>query len=204
MIRLARAGYDVEGIDINEAAVGHCNARLRRNGFRPTARIGDIAELSVGRRFDAVICMLNGFRHLLTEEAAQSHLESVARALVPGGLYILGVELTPNRGRAGRDSLAMATRGRLTIVSRIGRRAMDRARRLETRTIVLDVYTPSTWRRLTDTMTLRTYSYDQLMDLIAHAPGLELVRTMDMDRATGDPPPVHPTTERAVFVMRRS
>ena len=201
MIRFARSGFAVEGIDENAAALGYCNGRLRRAGFPPSAHAGDIANFSVKRRFDAVICMLNGFRHLLTEDAARSHLASVACALRPGGLYALGLELTPT---VLRDSRSLVTRGRVTLISRLIRRSVDVRRRVERRELEVDVYTPTRWRRIKDTILLRTYSAEQLGRLVRGERRLELVRTLDVDRLVRvPPPPIGPATERAVFVLRR-
>ena len=200
MIRLARRSFGVEGIDENAAALGYCNHRLRRAGFPPSAHAGDIANFSVKRRFDAVICMLNGFRHLLTEDAARSHLASVARALRPGGLYALGLELTPT---VLRDSRRLVTRGRVTVISRLIRRSVDMKRRVERRDLEVDVHTPTRWRRIKDTLVLRTYSAEQLQQLVRGERRLELVRTLDVDRPVRVPPPIGPATERAVFLLRR-
>ena len=204
MVRLARAGFRVEGIDLSPQALTYCNGRLERAGFRSTARTGDLADFSAPRRFDAVICMLNGFRHLPNDHVARSHLACVARALRPGGLCVLGLELTPTASSVRRESRTMATRGRLTVISRLLRRSIDATRRVEQRDLEVDVHTPTAWRRIEDTLSLRTYTAAQLAQLLGEQRGLELVRSMDLDDAARVPRPVGPATERAVFVLRRS
>lgn len=204
MVRLARAGLRVEGIDVSSRALTHCNKRLNRAGFRSTARTGDLADFSVPRQFDAVICMLNGFRHLPNDHVARSHLASVARALRPGGLCVLGLELTPTAASVRRESRTMATRGRLTVISRLVRRSIDVTRRVERRDLEVDIHTPAAWRRIADTLTLRTYTAAQLEQLLGDQRGLKLVRSMDLDGAALAPYPVGPATERAVYVLRRS
>ena len=44
---------------------------------------------------DIAYCFVNTFRHLLTEEDAVQHLQSVAASLRPGGLYLLGLHMLP-------------------------------------------------------------------------------------------------------------
>ena len=49
--------------------------------------------------FDFAFNLIDSFRHLLTEEAARSHLAAVARALRPGAVYVLGLDVTGDMAR---------------------------------------------------------------------------------------------------------
>ncbi len=54
----------------------------------------DAARFAVRQEsFDCAFCLIDSFRYLTTEDAARAHLRSVARALRPGGIYVLGFEL---------------------------------------------------------------------------------------------------------------
>ena len=46
---------------------------------------------------------INSFRHLPTEAAAVGHLESLAKAVRVGGIYALGLHLTPTKGEASDE-----------------------------------------------------------------------------------------------------
>ncbi len=95
LIRFTEAGFHVFGNDLNLCAVQFCNARFGRRGFAPAAVVADMADFRVRKKFDAAYNMINSFRHLPTEEAAEAHLRCTARALAKGGLYVLGLHLTP-------------------------------------------------------------------------------------------------------------
>ncbi len=95
LIKLAQAGYDVSGNDLNPKAVEFCNRRLERRGFEPTAMVGDMADFRLPKKVDAAFNLINSFRHLPNEQSATAHLQCVARALRKGGLYLLGLHLTP-------------------------------------------------------------------------------------------------------------
>ena len=104
--QFAKAGYNVSGNDLNERAVAFCNARLARYGLPETAVVGDMADFRLPRKVDAAYNPINSFRHLPDEETAAAHLECIAAALAKGGIYVLGLHLTPTRGRAdGRGAL---------------------------------------------------------------------------------------------------
>jgi SAM-dependent methyltransferase len=78
--RLAKAGYETSGLDLNPRAVDYCNRRLKRHGLPPTAFVGDMADFRLRRKMDASFNMINSFRHLTKEAEAEAHLRCMARA----------------------------------------------------------------------------------------------------------------------------
>ncbi|MCH8830747.1 MAG: class I SAM-dependent methyltransferase, partial [Planctomycetes bacterium] len=74
LIRFALAGFEVGGNDLNAKAVEYCNARLVRRGFVATAFVGDMADFRLRKKCDAAFNMINSFRHLPDETAAENHL----------------------------------------------------------------------------------------------------------------------------------
>jgi SAM-dependent methyltransferase len=60
LYRLAKAGYEVSGLDLNARAVHYCNRRLERHGFSPTAGVGDMSCFRLKRKVDAAFNMING------------------------------------------------------------------------------------------------------------------------------------------------
>jgi hypothetical protein len=71
MISRARENAAAAGIDV---------------AFR-TAGLGDLASL--GRSFDAVICLGNSLPHLLTAQAVAGAMSDFAAVLAPGGLLVV-------------------------------------------------------------------------------------------------------------------
>ena len=95
VVEMAARGYHVTGLDLNEKALDFLRKRLRRRKLRAEVLRADMTDFTLPQPADAAFCLLNSFRHLLSEAAARSHLEAVARNLRPGGIYILGLHLLP-------------------------------------------------------------------------------------------------------------
>ncbi len=95
LTEMAARGYQVTGLDLNEKALAYLRKRLVRRRLSAEAYRADMADFRLPRPADAAYCMVNSFRHLLTEEAARRHLECVAEHLRPGGIYLLGLHLVP-------------------------------------------------------------------------------------------------------------
>ncbi len=203
LVKLAAAGYAVSGNDLNPAAVAYCNRRLVRHGFPATASVGDMAGFRLARPVDAAFNTVSSFRHLESEAKARSHLDCVATSLAPGGLYVLGIHLTPlGRRDCDRETWSVR-RGRLAVVSRLRSLGMDRRRRRERIRVTFDVSTPSRQLRLVDEMTLRTYTAEQFCRLLEATSALEIVATFDFGYDIGRPIRVDDRTEDVVYVLRK-
>ncbi|MEM6798568.1 MAG: class I SAM-dependent methyltransferase [Planctomycetota bacterium] len=205
MYRLAKAGYEVTGNDLNAKAVAYCNGRLRRHGLPETAVVGDMTDFRLPRKVDAAFNTINSFRHLATERQAEDHLACVARALRKGGLYLLGLHLTPPAGPPTADEESWsARRGHLCVVSHMWTLETNRRRRRETVGMSFDVYTPTESFRLENRVDFRTYTSAQMADLIGKVAGLEIVETYDFAYAIDRPIDVGPAVEDIVYVLRRT
>jgi SAM-dependent methyltransferase len=203
LIRLAKAGYEVAGNDLNSKAVEFCNDRLERHGFSRTVSVGDMADFRVRRRFDAAYNMINSFRHLATEAQAEAHLRCVADALHPGGLYVLGLHLTPRKGPYTEEESWSARRGHLAVTSYMWTKHRDLRRRNEKLGLVFHIHTPTRSFRIEDEMDYRTYTAEQFQRLLRTEPRLEAAATYDFHYRLSRPTVVGPRTEDVVFVLRR-
>ena len=203
LVKLAQAGFAVGGNDLNPAAVEYCNARLERLGFRPTAVVGDMADFKLKRKIDAAFNMINSFRHLPTHELALAHLQCMADALRKGGIYLLGLHLTPTACEPMDEESWAARRGNLVVLSQMRVKKLDLRRRRETVSMQLDIYTPTRVFRLTDTIHFRTYTRRQMEDLLRAVPSLQLIATHDFAYEIDKPIRVNGSTEDVVFVLRK-
>jgi SAM-dependent methyltransferase len=88
LIRLARRGYQVSGLDLSAKNIAYLRERAAAGGLPVDLRVGDMTRFALPTRVDAAICMQDSQGHLLTNRAILEHLRSVARALRPEGLYI--------------------------------------------------------------------------------------------------------------------
>lgn len=203
LIKLAQQGFDVGGNDLNPKAVDFCNDRLARHGFSRTAVVGDMSDFSVKRKFDAAFNMINSFRHLPTEKAAESHLRCVAKALNKGGLYLLGLHLTPTKGGAIENEAWSARRGQLAVNSYMWTKCRDLKGRNEELGMTFDVYTPTRQFRIEDEMHYRIYTARHIRSLLARVPEFTVLGTYDFCYDIDEPIEIDAETEDVVFILRK-
>lgn len=212
MFRLAQAGYQVAGNDLAAPAVEYCNDRLERHGFPRTAVVGDMCDFTVSdfagqkksaKKFDAAFNMINTFRHLPSEDHARRHLECTAGALRKGGLYLLGLHLTPTRGEPMDEEHWHARRGNLTVLSRLWTIEHNRRKRVDRVRMSFDVYTPTRSFRLVNCADFRIYTSRQMSDLLDSVPQLEVVETYDFAYNIERPIKIGPETEDVVYVLKK-
>jgi len=203
LFRLAKAGYRVAGNDLNPKAVAYCNQRFQRHGLKPAAEVGDMCDFSLRRPVDAAFNMINSFRHLPDENAAEAHLRCVARALAPGGLYLLGLHLTPGVEQECTEESWSARRGHLGVISRLWSIDVDKRKRIERVGMTVDVYTPTDIFRIENEMAFRTYTARQIAALLRRIPELEVLETFDFAYDIDEPTEVGEDTEDVVYVLGR-
>lgn len=203
MFRLAKSGYEVSGLDLNEKAVAYCNARLKRHGFAESAFVADMTDFRLGRKADVAFNMINSFRHLQTEKQAKDHLTCVANCLRRGGLYVLGLHLTPTTCGPSEEESWSAARGNLCVNTRLWTTERDLKKRRETFSMTFDVYTPTLSFRIENAISFRTHTAPQMARLIDSAGGFEIVATHDFAYDVNEPISVDSNTEDVVYILRK-
>jgi SAM-dependent methyltransferase len=203
LIKLAQRGFQVCGWDTNRTAVDYCNRRFRRHGLPPPALLGDVVNVSLPSRVDAAFNMMSSFQLLPTERAAESHLRSMAAIVAKGGLYILGLHLTPSRGRLIENERYAATRGKVSVGCRIWTKEI-RARQRQIRCgMSTEVRTPRTHVRIVEDCVFRSYSMRQIQRLFDNLGFFEIAATYDYHYDIKDPISVDAETQDVVYVLRR-
>lgn len=201
---LARRGHHVDGLDLNPKAIEFCNARFQRHGMPYRAFVADMSDFRLKRKSDIAFNTINSFRHLSTEAAARGHLRSMAGAVRVGGLYLLGVHLTPTAAPASDGESWSARRGHLTVNTHMWTNSRDPKKRVEKFGIRFDIHRPSGSFRITDELVLRSYTQRQMESLIKQSGMWETVATYDFGYDLGDPITVDAASEDVVYVLRRS
>ncbi|MEM9353550.1 MAG: class I SAM-dependent methyltransferase [Planctomycetota bacterium] len=202
LFRLAGLGFDVGGLDLNPAMVDYCNARLEKHGRPGRVTLGDMTDFRVQRPYEAAFNLINSFRHLTTEKAAIDHLRCVARALHPGGLYVLGLHLTPLDIEPLQEESWPARRGNLAVLSRLWIVSADYQRRYEEVGMSYDVYTPTKQFRIEGRSRFRTYTAAQFEKTLKSAGVFEVVATHDFGYDAGEDIEIQGETEDIVYVLR--
>lgn len=201
--RLAAAGFNMLGIDLNPRAVEYCRQRLARRRLAGWVEVADMTDFQLPRPVDLAYNMINSFRHLTREEAAESHLRAVARAVEPGGLYVLALHLTPGEGPGTDEETWTSRRGTLQVTTRLWTLSKDPVRREERLALAFDVVTPRRSFQLRDELTFRTYTRHQLMELLLRVPEWEIAGTFDFHYDLDEPIQLNDQTEDVIFVLRR-
>ncbi len=204
LYRLAEEGYDVHGIDLNPAAVEYCNRRLEKRGHPPVAVVADMTDYRCRPRADAAFNMINSFRHLTRAEQARDHLQCVADSLRKGGLYILGLHLTPTKVTPMESESWSARRGHLAVTTHLQTVERNMRRRIERFQMRYDVYTPTRQLRIEDEIEFRTYTRPQMLKLIEEAGRFEIVAMHDFAYRLDETVELDDETEDVVFVLRNT
>ncbi len=204
MVKLAQRGYTIAGNDLNSHAVQFCNERLQRRDFPPSAFVGDMCDFTVQEKYDAAFNMINSFRHVQTEQETKAHLQCIANGLKTEGLYLLGLHLTPTEGTHSDEERWTARRGNLVVNSHMWSEGVDMQKRIEQVGMTFDVYTLTKHFRIQEQMPFRTYTADQMTELIASVPELQLVETYDFVYEIDHPITINSQTEDVVYVLKKT
>jgi SAM-dependent methyltransferase len=203
LFRLAKRGYQVGGLDLNAKAIAFCNARLERHGLSDRAWVADMARFEVNRPWDLAFNTINSFRHLASERAARDHFRSMAHAVRPGGLYLLGIHLRPTEANPSEGEAWAARRGNLAVNTSMWTLERDPRQRVERFAITFDVRTPLRQFRICDQLVLRSYTDAQLRQSLRAAGGWQVAETYDFHYQIDAPIDVDGTCEDVLYVLRR-
>jgi len=201
---LAKKGHSVSGLDLNPRAIEFCNARLRRHGYPESTFVADMSDFRLRHRFDVAFNTINSFRHVASEKAAVDHLKCMAAATRPGGIYLLGIHLTPTKGLPSDGESWAARRGHLSIRTHMWTVDRNPKKRVERYGIRFDVHTPSRSFRIQDVLVLRSYTAAQMKKLIQASGSWEVAATYDFAYDTTEPIEVDAETEDVVYVLRQT
>ncbi len=203
LLELARRGFEVTGFDGNASMLDFARARMRRAHKRARLVHGRLEKFDVGANFDLAHCMVNTFKYLLDESAARSHLQCVARALRPGGLYVIGLHLTDYDDPRRNRERWLARRGGVDVVCNIQGWPTDRRTRLERCRSRLAVVEHGVLRRTETEWTFRTYDLTQFRRLVRSVPEFEHAAAFDFGYDIERPRRLPDDQLDVVFVLRR-
>jgi len=200
---MAARGYEVAGLDLNEKALAYLRKRLARRKLTADVYRADMAEFSLPEPVDAAYCLLNSFRHLLTEVAARRHLECVAASLRPGGIYLLGLHLVPPDADYVSIERWRARQGRTLLSTDLRVIATDVRRRIETLQVSLLVRRGEEKWRFRGRFDLRLYNAAQIRKLLRSLPAFDLCDVYDFWYDISEPLELNNTISDTVFVLKK-
>lgn len=203
IVALAARGYQPLGFDTNARSLDYLRRKLRRRGLRARVFAADMTDFELARPVDAACSTFNTFRHLTSEAAALGHLRAMARALRPGGVFILGLHLLPLDVEESCVERWTARRGQMRVTFTLRVVAFDRRRRQERLRVSLCAARPGGTLRLRTEFDFRLYTPAQFRRLLGQVPELELCDVFDFDYALDEPVEFDDWLTDAVFVLRR-
>ena len=176
---MARRGWAATGFDLSQPMLDFARARLDRLQLAATLRTARMEAFRFRERFELAHCLVSTFKYLLDEEGARSHLRSVAGALLPGGLYVLGFHLTAYSWRRCQHERWVGERDGTRVVCNIRSWPPERATRQEKVRSRMAVTRDGATRFHETSWQFRTYDARQAKALLASVPELEHVATYD-------------------------
>lgn len=187
LAEFARRGWKATGFDLNERMLAYARTRPVRAGA-PGLRVfpARLESFPPCGPVDLAHCILSTFKYVLTGKGAASHLRLVARSLVRGGLYVLGIHLTDYRRRTTDREQWTGEKDGVRVASDTWTSPADRKSRRERLRNRMVVHEPGPQgrprvRRIETHWECRTYDARQLRALIGRAPELEIVACYDFN-----------------------
>ncbi len=196
---LAARGWSVAGLDVRPAMLAFAEERAAALGIHLDVMCGDMTNFAAESEFAAAYNPLSSFRLLQSDAAAVAHLERMAGALLPGGVYVLDVDLLATAGEVAvtTDESWEMTQGSTT-------------RRAENDAVYVNdggVERVLAWGTEAH---LRGYTAAALVERLRACHELEIESWHpESSRATGtskfalDPSPTPPARGRSMVVLRR-
>jgi SAM-dependent methyltransferase len=115
--RLASRGFLLCGLDLSEAMLGFLRDQATADGVTVETLRADMERFESPERFAAAFNPMSSFRMIHERAASIAHLRCVAKALRPGGLYVLDLEFAAADGGAAvtTEEAWDMTRGPVTV-----------------------------------------------------------------------------------------
>lgn len=91
LLPLAKMGYQMTGLDLSRKALSILAKNVKNKKLKIRILRGDMREIPFRNKFDAVINMFTAFGYLETDYEDFKVLKSVAKALKPGGKFLIDI-----------------------------------------------------------------------------------------------------------------
>lgn len=199
----ARRGAKVAGFDLSQPMLDFAGQRLAEEGLEARLFEASMQEFTVRGSFDLAHCLVSTFKYVDSEEGACSHLERVAAALRPGGIYALGFHLSDyTSDRLDRERW-VAERDGVHVVCNIQGwppNARTRTEQVRSRLVVRE---GDRERRMETNWTFRTYSPRQVRRMLRAVPELEHVATYDFRYRIDEPGDLDGEHLDVLLILRR-
>ena len=208
MAALCTAGWQCAGFDASVAMLHYAEQRMLQLGLTQALLWQDQMQsftLPSGstRGYSLAHCLVSTFKYLLTEADAVAHLQQVAAALLPGGIYALGLHLTDYRLRSPQHERWVCERGQTHVVCNTRTWPADRRTRIEQVRNRLRITELGQTRNQETLWPFRTYDAKQVRALLRQLPELELAACYDFRHDIHRTRKLDDSYSDVVLVLRR-
>lgn len=206
IVELARRGYAVTGWDLSRRAVEYAREQSDARGLSADVSVRDMTQSVCDPPCDVAYCLVNTFRHLLTEEDAVRHLKCMAESVRPGGLYILGLHLFPPDADEEDEEEWSHTENGVAVSMRLTVSDCSRQTRLETLQFEMTVSDPAHPgpQCFRSDYRMRLYEASQFTQLLSRVPEFQLLDVFDFWYDIEQPLTLSDELGDTVFVLRRT
>jgi len=161
-VRLARIGWSVTALDASDAMLAFATERAERVGVRLATLTADMRSFASADKFDGAINPMSSFRLLLEDAEVDDHLNCMAGALAPSGVYLIDITFgSDGTAESDLDEWVMHRDGITVTATTREVRVVDTPRRLA---VTLD------WHE-----SLRSYTRESFAASIARCEGLRIL-----------------------------
>lgn len=205
VVAMAKKGYDVTGLDLNQPMLDYLNKRLMRSKLSAEVVNGDMTDMQLTGKYDAAFCTFNTFRHLLTERNALCHLRNVAKYLKVGGIYILGFHILPMDVDEDSTEIFKAKAGGTAVSLTLKVIDFNRRKRQEILRASMKVTKrDGSIKRIRTDFPLRLYTHRQVKSMLEKVEDvLEIASIFDFDYDIGVDRDLDVDLTDSLFVLRR-
>ena len=182
LLPLARAGFEVTGLDVSQAMLDKLQAKLDKEPRDVQSRVAlkcaDIRDYQFSQKFRMVFCAFNSFLHLMTTDDQLACLRSVREYLADDGRLVLNVFAPDHNRLTGRADTEVAVErdpetGRDMVVTDISKRDLTN-QTIEVWEGVDRIGDDGTVKRYSATFTL-SWIHNREMHLLLRLAGFEVV-----------------------------
>ncbi|MFT5292002.1 MAG: SAM-dependent methyltransferase [Planctomycetota bacterium] len=208
MLEFARRGWKTTGFDLSEDMLAYARKRFKEEklttrGLKKRLFAARLEDFPVSETYELAHCLVSTFKYVQTEEGARSHLERVAKSLLPGGLYVLGLHLTEYANDRPERERWVGTRDGTRVVCNIQGWPADKRARTERIRSRLAIEEQGRKHRMETNWTFRTYDARQLRRLISSVPAFEHVQTYDFGLSLEEPRALNDEQLDCLLVLRK-
>jgi SAM-dependent methyltransferase len=100
----ARRGYQVVGFDVYPEMVSYARRRFEEERLEGRFFLADMREFHCERPVGFAQNLLTSFNYLLDDAQVRRHLQAMARAVIPGGVYFIELNHPRERERWGTSA----------------------------------------------------------------------------------------------------